>query len=536
MNNKKTVTTILLSLIFTLSGCSCRFPFLPSSDSNDSNSSGMSTSQTEIPDGPTVKAEITSINITRAVLFVEFTGDENATHYRLSVTEGTGEEMMAVLDIDDYTSGDPIDLNETGYWVHISNPTKINATIIPVASEDFYPLTDTASIDFYDNEFSGTLFYNSEESTLKYEFSTNWPVEKYQFEIINETAGRMFMHITTTTSGTIDVSGWDDELYQISVEYYEPLLEGLYEEYNMYRQMINGGRFPKINIEAPKPVTPEDYEIDNYYYVDNETKYPRMDVIGQPNSRTIGLRWWESSAIANPPWSTLYVVSVSSSQIVFEGELVKETQDGTFSEEVTLVHDLENDLMILEGVTYIPYVYVSSYHIKEGWTISATTTQIMTESEPNVWVELNETRGFDATALGDNKFTILMNGNTYTYQQAKQLDEFYFCEYRSFDPLQRAEQTVYAYDTGIEEYLFYQQHTYDPEINTYNCCQVYFDIMTITYNGEQVDVYTRYTKIYQRLETGYRYGYEIAFVTNRDNLPEHLVFIESQSEIIITTT
>lgn len=43
--------------------------------------------------------------------------------------------------------------------------------------------------------------------------------------------------------------------------------------------MINGGRFPKINIEAPKPVTPEDYEIDNYYYVDNETKYPRMDVI-----------------------------------------------------------------------------------------------------------------------------------------------------------------------------------------------------------------------------------------------------------------
>ena len=111
--------------------------FLPSSDSNDSNSSGMSTSQTEIPDGPTVKAEITSINITRAVLFVEFTGDENATHYRLSVTEGTGEEMMAVLDIDDYTSGDPIDLNETGYWVHISNPTKINATIIPVASEDF---------------------------------------------------------------------------------------------------------------------------------------------------------------------------------------------------------------------------------------------------------------------------------------------------------------------------------------------------------------------------------------------------------------
>lgn len=496
----------------------------------------MSTSQTEIPDGPTVKAEITSINITRAVLFVEFTGDENATHYRLSVTEGTGEEMMAVLDIDDYTSGDPIDLNETGYWVHISNPTKINATIIPVASEDFYPLTDTASIDFYDNEFSGTLFYNSEESTLTYEFSTNWPVEKYQFEIINETAGRMFRHITTTTSGTIDVSGWDDELYQISVEYYEPLLEGLYEEYNMYRKMINGGRFPKINIEAPKPVTPEDYEIDNYYYVDNETKYPRMDVIGQPNSRTIGLRWWESSAIANPPWSTLYVVSVSSSQIVFEGELVKETQDGTFSEEVTLVHDLENDLMILEGVTYIPYVYVSSYHIKEGWTISATTTQIMTESEPNVWVELNETRGFDATALGDNKFTILMNGNTYTYQQAKQLDEFYFCEYRSFDPLQRAEQTVYAYDTGIEEYLFYQPHTYDPEIDTYNCCQVYFDIMTITYNGEQVDVYTRYTKIYQRLETGYRYGYEIAFVTNRDNLPEHLVFIESQSEIIITTT
>ena len=89
----------------------------------------------------------------------------------------------------------------------------------------------------------------------------------------------MFRHITTTTSGTIDVSGWDDELYQISVEYYEPLLEGLYEEYNMYRKMINGGRFPKINIEAPKPVTPEDYEIDNYYYVDNETKYPRMDVI-----------------------------------------------------------------------------------------------------------------------------------------------------------------------------------------------------------------------------------------------------------------
>jgi|GEM_PF-6604859 len=255
--------------------------------------------------------------------------------------------------------------------------------------------------------------------------------------------------------------------------YVKSLGDGVYYLDSDYNKTI----ITLLNADTPKLVTPLEYAKTKYYKkVIYETITQYVEIKGGGAVSEVAVRSIiHQNGVTKTSMFT--ILGFYGEAILFKGLL--ETSSGVYVDITLEEYFLTDELYY--GTDEVPYSLADAkdaYLIEEGTTISVITNKYGGQIEGNEWGTRNEQRELvTVDSFGGNLFTLSINGDNYTYEEAIETEKVYLTTHFKLDGVELSEHLarLLKYSEVIEEY-------YDPLYEKY-FINTYGPFLDIVWNG-----------------------------------------------------